>query len=431
MTVPGALSLLLAALFAGEAGLQLASWAASRRLESRSGAADARRAGFRVLCLGDSMTAPTLGTEDESWPSQLREILRLRHPGLEAAVLNKARPGASTAGIVAITPDYIDRYRPDVVISMMGVNDQRWFGIVAFDEPSPWRRLLRRSRLASLARHLAEARAVRPPAEAAPAGMESCMPLLREPPSLDDASGSACSALRSRHPDSPVPYEALTNYHWKRGERDLAKRMAAAAYRRGSRQARTNFLLGIVRHDDPEAALAFFSGCADAARAEGRPSMQQLCAMHGAAMIHVAKGRLGLARESAMAGLAGDPDWRGDGFTVRAARDETESASTANYRTLRELTRAGGLPLIAMQYPGWKTDSLRAALPAEGVTFVDNKTDFDRRLARRPYAALFTDRFAGTWGHCTAEGNRIIAENAAEALEPFLAAAAGGRPRER
>ncbi|HEX4049109.1 MAG TPA: hypothetical protein VH309_14785 [Elusimicrobiota bacterium] len=63
----------------------------------------------------------------------------------------------------------------------------------------------------------------------------------------------------------------------------------------------------------------------------------------------------------------------------------------------------------------------------EGIAYIDNRPVFKDALKRGPYEKYFTDHFAQTWGrdpwgHCTAEGNQLIAENAARGLAEPIAA---------
>jgi len=76
---------------------------------------------YRILCLGESTTA--LGDED-SYPSQLEQILNAPNGQKKFTVINE--------GIISTTTDYIlghldqnlDKYKPQMVILMMGINDK-------------------------------------------------------------------------------------------------------------------------------------------------------------------------------------------------------------------------------------------------------------------------------------------------------------------
>jgi len=74
-----------------------------------------------IMCLGESTTA--LGGQD-SYPSQLEEVLNARNIGIKFSVVNKGVPAIHTTNIVANLQDNLNRYKPDIVITMMGINDQ-------------------------------------------------------------------------------------------------------------------------------------------------------------------------------------------------------------------------------------------------------------------------------------------------------------------
>jgi len=51
---------------------------------------------LRVLCLGDSATFGTGSNDDETYPAQLKKILKRRHPGRNVEVINAGIPGYSS-----------------------------------------------------------------------------------------------------------------------------------------------------------------------------------------------------------------------------------------------------------------------------------------------------------------------------------------------
>lgn len=50
------------------------------------------------------------------------------------------------------------------------------------------------------------------------------------------------------------------------------------------------------------------------------------------------------------------------------------------------------------------------------IIFVSNEYNFKEKLKISPFFDLFVDNFGGTFGHCTNAGNRLIAENAGNAI---------------
>lgn len=126
---------------------------------------------------------------------------------------------------------------------------------------------------------------------------------------------------------------------------------------------------------------------------------------------------------------------RGDtaGFETHLRRAQEAgpqiTAMTAhNYQTLRALLHEHGIPLVAVQYPLRDPGPLRVLLDLDpAVTLVDNQTPFRTALRTAPYDELFTDVFAGDFGHATARGNRLLADTVAQAIRPLLEARSASR----
>ncbi len=101
----------------GYAYLKVREYRATRRLREEGA--------VRILCLGESTTA--VGGKN-SYPSQLERILNERCPSLKFQVFNGGVPGIDSTRIVEALPGNLQRYRPDLVLAMMGINDYGWIG---------------------------------------------------------------------------------------------------------------------------------------------------------------------------------------------------------------------------------------------------------------------------------------------------------------
>lgn len=75
---------------------------------------------YVILCLGESTTA--IGGK-KSYPRQLENILNDRSMGEQITVINKGIVGTNTAAIVSRLEEYLNTYQPDMVITMMGINE--------------------------------------------------------------------------------------------------------------------------------------------------------------------------------------------------------------------------------------------------------------------------------------------------------------------
>ncbi|MEE3325911.1 MAG: GDSL-type esterase/lipase family protein [Myxococcota bacterium] len=145
---------ILGSLVAGEAFLQLASWAVGSWVEGRGGTVMAE-GGIRILCVGDSHTFGLPLPEEESYPAQLAEALARRHPGLEVEVINLGIPSLNSAFVANRLEEQMHQIRPQLVIVWVGINNL--WNVVEMGTLSPgdswwpWREFLHGSRLFRLA----------------------------------------------------------------------------------------------------------------------------------------------------------------------------------------------------------------------------------------------------------------------------------------
>ena len=88
-----------------------------------------------------------------------------------------------------------------------------------------------------------------------------------------------------------------------------------------------------------------------------------------------------------------------------------------NYLKLVKSARQRRIPLVAVQYPHRPIAPLVGMLSSEiGIVFVDNQKTFADALTKNRYDDLFSDRFAGDFGHCTPSGNALLANNVANQI---------------
>lgn len=129
--------------------------------------------------------------------------------------------------------------------------------------------------------------------------------------------------------------------------------------------------------------------------------------------------------ESAPAALAAFEERHGNAAQAARWQAEAQRRRQASFRPMtREsygrllaLLRGRGVRLVAMQYPRRPLAALQALFSdTDGITFVDNEADFEAALRTRPFRELFTDDCYNDFGHGTALGNRILAQNAAEGV---------------
>lgn len=103
-----------------EGVLRAAGWYVLREQE-RLNADPKGAARIRIVTLGESTTADAGSLAATSWPRQLESRLIAR--GFSVKVTNLARPGANTTYLLKELEGKIGLIRPQIVISMMGIND--------------------------------------------------------------------------------------------------------------------------------------------------------------------------------------------------------------------------------------------------------------------------------------------------------------------
>jgi Tfp pilus assembly protein PilF len=88
-----------------------------------------------------------------------------------------------------------------------------------------------------------------------------------------------------------------------------------------------------------------------------------------------------------------------------------------NYRKLKDILDRKGIKLVCAQYPMRNVGPLKRIFEKDsGVIFVDNESIFKKAVAQSGYKDYFKDMFAGDFGHCTQQGNELLAQNIADVI---------------
>jgi tetratricopeptide (TPR) repeat protein len=126
-----------------EVTLRFGGWLFFVCQEKANTASLAQQSEYRILCVGESTTA--LGGPN-SYPRQLEEILNSRQKKVHFTVINKGCPSATTTQIVSRIPEMIAQYQPQIVVTMLGVNDGPNFPLASDGSGKRPDRLLMKSR---------------------------------------------------------------------------------------------------------------------------------------------------------------------------------------------------------------------------------------------------------------------------------------------
>lgn len=99
-----------------EAGLRISGFVLTSLQEHRNNLSLRQKDTYRILCLGESTTGRQYGV-------YLEEILNKRNIGINFSVIDEGTAGINTTTIISQLEGNLDKYKPQMVIAMMGIND--------------------------------------------------------------------------------------------------------------------------------------------------------------------------------------------------------------------------------------------------------------------------------------------------------------------
>jgi len=429
---------------------------------------------YRILCLGESTT-------QGQYPPFLEDILNQRYSGARFSVIDGGVRGVKTPNILAELEGNLDKYRPAMVIAMMGINDQGTHIPYESLSGSKTARFLKSFRTYKLARLLwlhIRAQDIQHPKKAVkpvPQDERACVKLgklYREQGKISQAEDAFKKAI-ALNPQNERAYVELGRLYREQGQFSRIEELLKKALESNPRNAGVYARLGGFYRDqgkfsqaeeaygkaielDPQneriyIELGWFY------RAQGKFSQaekafKQAIALkpqnNGAYIVlgwfYRDQGKLSQAEGAFKKAIELEPQHNGTYgdqaygalsvvyeetgkpelarvYAEKAAKLRSEqfnSVTVQNYLKLKDILDKQGIRLVCAQYPLHNIGPLKKMFEgrSEGVVFVDNEKTFRDAVNKEGYAAYFTDMFAGDFGHCTAKGNRLLAENIASAI---------------
>lgn len=364
-----------------EVGLRLAGSGVQGIQERRNEAALALKDVHRVVCFGESTTAmgsrTGMGGAD-AYPSQLQEILNRRLGKKAFAVINKGISGADTSLILKRLEETLDRYRPVLVVAMMGANDSA--GAIPDDNVPVAQRTgfpysIKTYKLIRQLAHLGFGRRSAAEEDAADDDYslseseddEDGMRRAGELENQRDFKGAELIYLKeiAREPGHQPARHKLVQLYKRQGEHEKITRLLSTAIKQYPHNG--TFLSMLARY--------YFD------RGEHQRARQLFA--------------------------------RAEDLRMRSYSPMTRY----NYHKMKEVLDKRGIKFVAVQYPGRNVRALKKLFPpATSMVFVDNQKPFKGALAQGRYDEYFWDNIYGDFGHITKKGHRIIAENIADAI---------------
>lgn len=436
-----------------EAGLRLAGFAYlswqdyqnSRALQEKD------KGEYRILCIGESTTA--FGGEN-SYPAQLEKILNQKSEGRHFSVINKGLPGMDTTVIISELRRNIARYRPQIIIAMMGINDTQKTGKgLAFRIKASiktlrvyklirmlyerlcsrdilWKMYLERGEYHLELQHYYEAQELFgkvvelfPGKASGYLGLAKCYVEQRIYPRMQ----KMLNIVKAMNSDNAYDYVDAGWIYYDAEYFFESEIMFKKAIELNPSDAGVYVEMGQfyqARKDFQGAEENFKKAI------ELMPGNPWPCSVFG--WYYFERGMFVQAEEFFAKALAigqNEDAYMDLGFLRRAQGRYKEadeffkkgspafSVTRRNYNILKNTAVLRDIKLVCVQYPMRDVDDLKRMFDfTKGIIFVDNGNLFKDALKSAQFDDYFIDRFAGDFGHCTPKGNRLLAENVARTL---------------
>lgn len=400
---------------------------------------------YRILCLGESTTA--LGSSSKPYPSQLEEILNTQNLRIKFSVINKGIIATDTTAILSKLEENIEKYKPNMLITMMGINDEEYYkGIVdVYEDGAVYRvkQFLRSFKTYKLIRLLGKHIGAHTGTLDRPTIREDeDKGLFEEYLALGDAYrlsgeyGKAEKMLKKAIKINPKEVSVYASLAWNylySDKLEQAEEMFRSAIEINQFFGGLYNGLGqiYIRKGDYKRAQEMYAKAVEISPADNFSRLelvriysfqkeydkiekllkQGLKYNHGDNRLY---GALGV-----FYGIINKDKTAKELFgCAEGIRSRYYSVITyRNYNLLKEIAFKKRIQLVCVQYPMRSVKPLKRMLQDDDrVIFVNNEKVFKEAVRRDGYSAYFIDIFGGDFGHCTIEGNRLLAENIAKVI---------------
>ena len=431
-----------------EAGLRFGGFIVSSLQEYRNRAVAGEKGAYLIMCLGESTTSDGPGP----YPEQLENILNQHNIGVKFAVVNKGVPTVNTKYILGHLSENLKKYRPKMVVVMMGIND----GYIKYyegmqDANDLLFNKLRTYRFARLIqKNIFEKARIRKLNALAVNNFEPEKDFAVELGSNweDIVQGwfskekrknleleNSCKNRIKSDPGNTKLYVELGWLYMRERKYFQAKKIFLHAANLNAGDSSVYFGIGVLYqtsgqyfqakeafekavsldpgHDAARVALGWiYMHTNDYAKAE--EIFQEGIAFHPK-RDKMYRALIELYRQIGDNRSADECSMLRSEFGLED--DSCTNITRLNYLKLKEVIDRWHIRLICVQYPVRSVSPLKKIFEAQpGVLFVDNEDTFKNAIKLSHYDEYFIDMFAGDFGHCTKKGNKLLAEDVASVI---------------
>ncbi len=456
-----------------ELGMRSVGWAFERSRQQRMERQLAASNELRILCLGESMT------EGDPWhlryPEALQRILNAQPLGVQVTVINGGKGGTRSDEILGELEANLGRYRPHMVVTMMGINDRgktHAYGSIIAPGEGHWYGELRVYKLYRVLRVAFERKlgladdgelvVAEDIAQVEPSlGLDGVTESIRgaHDPQINrtmmeriaaatelresgrpEEAEAVLRELLAESPGHDAPVVELFQHLTKIGElrrahEVLLQREAeiekpsvgllealAISYRNLEQWERSIATLIEIRREylgaeDFEAHGHFASAMASTYEQAGRLDDAEACLLEIAEQLSPGDdGALEALIEFYRRHNRPEDATRYRELQLRIRHQYVNPMTRRNYLRLTEILESRGIAHVAAQYPTRRVESLHRLLDHDPrPRYVDNAF-IEELVERDGYDTYFIDRFAIDFGHMTSLGYELLAENIARAI---------------
>lgn len=442
-----------------EAGLRLGGWVILSLQEYKNLQALKHKGTFCIVCLGESTT-------QNQYPSYLEKSLNQNNLGIKFSVIDKGLAGIRTTEILSQLEAALDKYRPDMVVAMMGINDYGRHMLSGVPDPSSpqavseplkvyrlakwlWRGITAKCQIKNSCALASNSHSALQPLVQIPAGEH-----LEETPqtAYSDFEYKETGYLYSDQARS-AELEQLCRQAIKLKPRDSGRYIQLGWFykdRLRFHEAEENFKRASQINPRSEAPyielgrLYQVQGKLLEAEAVFRRALElspdNSLVLNDLGSFYSLQERFTEAESLFKKAIEIDPDnydlygrlaliYSETGnqelfkfYTEKANRSAGEyyNLTTAeNYRRLKRMLDQRQIRLVCVQYPMLELEPLKRIFEKDtnnNIIFVDNEKIFKTAIGREGYQEYFIDMFGGNFGHCTDQGNALLGKNIANAI---------------
>lgn len=428
-----------------EIGLRLGGFTLLQIQKHRNDLALGHKGAYRIMCIGESTT-------QNQYPIFLEEVLNKSNIGIKFSVIDKGLVAADTNLIASQLEENIKKYHPDMVVAMIGINDN------GIHMPAEFNRSSKFSLTSLKVYKLAQLLLVHIKNKIGTEDIiwekktEPNIPYLKLGGELE-AQGQIESAMHTYkkaielNPNDIDAYFRLALLSTNPAERKEMLKKVFHFYKMLIETAGINdtpdlnyFFTVFTSFDETQIyskelegllkmILARDSRNSDAAlnlfymflKQRRYDEAEEI--LKKGIMLHNDTWSTGEARlfdcfailyhDTGKSTLSEDYLRKAD----ELRRQRYSEVTINNYKKIKAILDENKIKLVCVQYPLRSIENLKGIFDKESnIIFVDNELSFKNALKKMSYKDLFIDLFAGDFGHCTKNGNRLLAENIATAI---------------